>query len=294
MPRSPLPLQVARLPRRGNRIASVILATLIAASATACDSRRTTVSSTSQTTEPVTVQPSPSPAASPSPIALSEIPKPVPPSKPLTPPSEIPPSKPAAPPAPQPDTSAVQPDGVAVNPDSPLPIPDGVRLGDVKYRTSATAADAALEAAIVEIMAGGSGDKSMLGSMRYAYDRVDLNDDGAPEALVYLMGSYTCGSGGCTMLILESTGQSYEMVSRMTLVNPPVVIANEKTAGWKDLIIYVQGGGATPHYARLQFDGSRYPSNPSIVPAVSSDVPLSGTAILTEKMTPDSGIQVKL
>ncbi|MEP0911820.1 hypothetical protein NDI45_12945 [Leptolyngbya sp. GB1-A1] len=298
MSRSALPLQVVRSPRWGKCFALLISTALMAAtlSLTACDSRKATVSTTTRTTEPTPVQPSPSPLSSPTPIASSEIPKPVPatPSKPLTPPAATP--KPAARPStPQPDEdSSVQPDGLAVYPDSPLPTPDGIRLGQIEYRSSATAADAALEAAIVNIMVDRSGDKSLLESMRYTYNRVDLNDDGAPEALVYLMGSYTCGSGGCTMLILEPAGQSYEMVSRMTLVNPPVVIAQDTTAGWKDLMIFVEGGGATPHYARLQFDGSSYPSNPSIAPPVTSEAPLNGTAILTEKMTPDDGIKIKL
>jgi|GEM_PF-2420473 len=299
MPRSVLSLQVARSPLPGGRFASLISTALIAAtlSLTACDSRRTTVSTTSTTTEP-TVEPSSSPAASPTPIA-SDVPKPVPvaPNKPPSPPTA--PSKPAAqPPTPQPDAqsdkgNSVEPGEAAVNPDSPLPTPNGIRLGQIEYRSSSTAADAALEEAIVNIMTSRSGDQSMLESMRYTYNRVDLNDDGSPEALVYLTGFYTCGSGGCTMLILEPVGQGYEMVARMTLVNPPVVIAQDKTAGWKDLMVFVQGGGAEPHYARLQFDGSSYPSNPSIAPSVSSDVPLSGTAILTEKMTPESGIQIK-
>lgn len=288
MPRSARPLQVARL---------LVSTALVAATLnlTACDSRKTTVSTTTQVAEPAPVEPAPSPVSPPSPIASSEVPKPIPavPSQPNSP-NSVPPKPAAQAPAPQPKPDQSNAPGeIAAYPDSPLPTPDGVRLGNIEYRASATAADTALEAAIVNILADGSGDNSMLASTRYTYDRVDLNDDGAPEALVYLMGSYTCGSGGCMMLILEPAGQSYKMVSQMTLVNPPVVIAQDKTAGWKDLMIFVKGGGATPHYARLQFDGSSYPSNPSIAPALPSEASLSGTAILTEKLTPDSGIKLK-
>ncbi|WP_088891769.1 hypothetical protein [Leptolyngbya ohadii] len=293
VPRSLRATASGRSSRRTNRFTPLIAAVLVATSLTACQSRQTTVSSTTRTTEP-TVQPSPSPLASPSPITSSDIPKPIAetPSKPITPP-EVP-SKPIVETPSKPDEgTAVQPDEVAVNPDSSLPVPEGVRLGEIQYG-SAGAADPALEEAIVNILADRSGDKSLLASTRYTYSRVDLNDDGTSEALVYLTGSFTCGSGGCTMLILEPARESYELVSRMTLVNPPVVVAEEKTAGWKDLMIYVEGGGVTPHYAHLQYDGNRYPSNPSIAPAIASDTSLSGTAVLTEKMTTDSGIQLKL
>lgn len=278
--------------RRANRFTPLMAAVLIAASLTACQSRQTTVSTT-ETTEP-TAQTSPSPIASPNSVS-SEIPKPIAqtPSQPITPP-QIPAKPIAQTPDSKPDKgSDVQPDEVAVNPDSSLPVPDGVRLGEIQYGSSG-AADPALEKAIVDILTDRSGDTSLLASTRYTYSRVDLNDDGTPEALVYLMGSFTCGSGGCTMLVLEPARQSYELVSRMTLVNPPVVVTEEKTAGWKDLMIYVEGGGATPHYARLQYDGDRYPSNPSIAPAIPLNTTLSGTAILTEKMTADSAIQLKL
>ena len=54
--------------------------------------------------------------------------------------------------------------------------------------------------------------------VRYYYNRVDLDDDGTPEAIVYLVGSYTCGTGGCTAVIFTPTGQDYRLVSRLSLV----------------------------------------------------------------------------
>jgi hypothetical protein len=81
--------------------------------------------------------------------------------------------------------------------------------------------------------------------VRYYYNRVDLNDDGQSELVVYFVGSYTCGSGGCTTLIFTPTGQDYRLVSKLTVVNAPILVTPQKTAGWKDLVILVSGGGAT-------------------------------------------------
>src|SRR5438132_11504434 len=57
---------------------------------------------------------------------------------------------------------------------------------------------------------------------RYNSALVDLRDDGAPEFIVYLTGRSWCGSGGCTMLILRPEGQSYNVLTKITIVRPPI------------------------------------------------------------------------
>jgi hypothetical protein len=101
---------------------------------------------------------------------------------------------------------------------------------------------------------------------------VDLNGDGTPEVIVYLMGPW-CGSGGCTTLVLQERGSSYRVVSRITITQLPIRILHTKTRGWRDIAVRVQGGGIQPGYeALLRFDGTSYPRNPSTLPAK----PLSG------------------
>ena len=53
---------------------------------------------------------------------------------------------------------------------------------------------------------------------RYRSAFVDLNDDGAQDAIVYVTGRSWCGSGGCTLLILASDGPSYRVVTKITIV----------------------------------------------------------------------------
>jgi len=114
---------------------------------------------------------------------------------------------------------------------------------------------------------GASAD-SDLRQVRYLSSLADLKDDGRLEAIVYLMDNEWCGSGGCTMLILAPKDSSYEVVTKITVTRPPIRILKTKTNGWHDLSVFVAGGGIVPGYdAKLSFDGSTYPSNPSTAPA---------------------------
>jgi hypothetical protein len=102
--------------------------------------------------------------------------------------------------------------------------------------------------------------------MRYLNAWVDLNGDGKQEAIVYLLG--WCGSGGCSTLILEPNGSSYKVITHVTIAKLPIRVLATTSHGWRDLSVIVQGGGIiTPYEAGLQFDGKKYPSNPSMPPA---------------------------
>ncbi|MCA6074086.1 hypothetical protein [Fulvivirga sedimenti] len=98
---------------------------------------------------------------------------------------------------------------------------------------------------------------------RFRFAVCDLNDDGNREYLVELRNSYFCGSGGCTYLLLN---EDMAEITRFTVSYAPFVISNEKSAGWRDLII-PQGSA----YHVMKFDGSTYPGNPSVEPQVQID-----------------------
>jgi hypothetical protein len=115
--------------------------------------------------------------------------------------------------------------------------------------------------------------------LAYSYSEVDLNGDRDPEIVTYLGGRYTCGSGGCTMMVFQPS-QDYQLISYITLVNSPVIVSSESTAGWNDLVLYVAGGGIEPHYVRLQFDGRTYPGNPSVAPELAANTTVNGTVLL--------------
>jgi len=93
----------------------------------------------------------------------------------------------------------------------------------------------------------------------YLYNRIDLDLDGKQDVLVYVWGQDVCGSSGCTLFILKSIGGgSYEVVSELELVHPPVIVSQHRTKGWYDLVTSVYGGGVEPRYWVHQFDGRTY------------------------------------
>lgn len=104
-----------------------------------------------------------------------------------------------------------------------------------------------------------------------SYERadVDLNGDGRPEVFVYVTDQDYCGSGGCVLLVLSPQKDGFRVVLHSTVTQRPIRLLPTSTRGWRDVGVTVAGGGiAQPHTARLRFDGRRYPSNPTVPPAV--------------------------
>lgn len=95
---------------------------------------------------------------------------------------------------------------------------------------------------------------------KFVFFEYDLNDDEKKEIFVGLTGPYFCGSGGCTQYILNNQGN---VVTRFSVSDYPVVIDNNKTKGWRDLFIY-----SGSKFRTVKFDGKKYPSNPSTLPAL--------------------------
>lgn len=114
----------------------------------------------------------------------------------------------------------------------------------------------------------------------------DLNGDGTPEALVYLIGGEVCGSGGCNLLVLEKSGDSWKIVTRTTVTQLPIRVLSVTSHGWHNITVWVQGGGIQPGYeAELRFNGKTYPSNPSVPPAQRLKRKAAGEVAIDSKQT---------
>ena len=124
-------------------------------------------------------------------------------------------------------------------------------------------------------------------STRYLAVFRDLNGDGAPEAIVYLIGPQWCGSGGCHLFILQKSGGNWKTVTSMTITNPPIRVLDSKLNGWHSLGVRVQGGGIQPGYeAELRFNGKSYPKNPSVPPARRAGKNLAGEVVIKDSDNP--------
>ena len=161
---------------------------------------------------------------------------------------------------------------------------EGVEFGDISYTAAVVVPDAALEEAILTQLEGYENcDMEPGNSVRYFYNAVDLNNDSVPETIVYLVGGFTCGTGGCTTLIFRSSGDRHELISHLTLTNNPILVSHQTTSGWRDLVLYVSGGGAKASYHRLRFTENSYPENPSVEPVLERDSVINGDAYIANK-----------
>ncbi len=118
---------------------------------------------------------------------------------------------------------------------------------------------------------------------RYFFSYVDLNGDGRKEAIVYLIGPHSCGSGGCHTAIFSPAkrGGEYRLVTLIELTRPPIVAARSRTKGWRDLIVFVQGGGIPEGYnVLLPFDGTSYPESPFLDSAHRFEGKTGGTVLI--------------
>lgn len=96
---------------------------------------------------------------------------------------------------------------------------------------------------------------------RYVAARADLNSDGREEALVFLIDIPSCGSRGCTLLILTPTSSGWKLVTRTATLVPPIRLLPTKSHGWHDFsVLLAYAGGGWEQI--LSFDGKGYPADP--------------------------------
>ena len=131
--------------------------------------------------------------------------------------------------------------------------------------------------------------------MRYALAWNDLDGDGTEEAIVHVVSSYLCGTGGCNTLVLAQAGPMWRKVGDISVSRTPITVLKSETNGWKDLTVDVSGGGMPSGIALLKFDGEAYPSNPTVAPAESAeghgDILIAGEPALVDLAAEPKPIQ---
>ncbi len=121
---------------------------------------------------------------------------------------------------------------------------------------------AALRSAVAEFIARAGGEPVP----EYSVARLDLDGDGIEDGLVLLTGSDWCGSGGCTLLVFHGDAEQYRLVSEISMVNGPVVVAPARSNGWRDILVPDPSEDRT---IALRFNGASYPGE-SAGPAAAS------------------------
>lgn len=104
---------------------------------------------------------------------------------------------------------------------------------------------------------------------RYDFTRVDLDNDGRREGLVMMKGphNYWCDANGCSLVVFRAANDHFTFASEIFPVRGPLYVSQEKSAGWRDIIVRVSGQSyAKAKDVALQFDGHKYPRNPFFEP----------------------------
>ena len=124
---------------------------------------------------------------------------------------------------------------------------------------------------------------------KYYYNYVDLNGDGTEEILAVVMGPYTSGTGGSSMLwVLPYADMAVNQ--SLTLINTPIIVTkdavNGKEFGAKGLIVQRSGGGAEAEFVLLTCSDGFYKevSDGEVLESLDD---VEGTAIICNDLLAD-------
>lgn len=109
----------------------------------------------------------------------------------------------------------------------------------------------------------------------------DLDGDGRNDLLMLLLeGEQGCASASCTMLVFRNEPKQYRLVNEVQQVRAPIAVSPRITQGWHDLLVHIDDNGFEAGTVALQFNGTQYPSDPSLLAMLAPDrIPLADTAI---------------
>ena len=92
---------------------------------------------------------------------------------------------------------------------------------------------------------------------KFSLQEIDLNNDGKKEVFINFSTPYFCGSGGCSLLLLNS---DLGIINRFTVTETPLYISPDYKNGWKVILVKSKG-----KWKALEYEKGKYPSNPSVV-----------------------------
>jgi hypothetical protein len=106
---------------------------------------------------------------------------------------------------------------------------------------------------------------------QYQFTRIDLDGDGRRDALLLLQTPHEswCDFNGCRMAVFRATDTDFKLVAQIGPVRGPLLVANKRTNGWRDIVVRVSGRLNRPAKdVAMRFNGRTYPPVPEALPAV--------------------------
>lgn len=113
---------------------------------------------------------------------------------------------------------------------------------------------------------------------QYGYNLLDLNGDGAQDALVYLPGSNFCDGNKCTVLVAKGDAAGkFKVHSMIQHLGLPVLVCDaSSTKGWKDIVTQVFDANNTATSVKISFDGTKYTESVAKAKVLDKAVLVSG------------------
>lgn len=124
--------------------------------------------------------------------------------------------------------------------------------------------------------------------IRYYYNYVDLDEDGVNEIIAEVVGvgSKSNEEDEDNVVIYKDINGALKEVDDFKLRTNPIIISDEKTNGWRNIIIESSDGGSEKKYAVLKYDGDDYSDvNESEIIGGIKDI--SGVAIISNDISKD-------
>ncbi|GAA5083196.1 hypothetical protein [Lysobacter panacisoli] len=113
----------------------------------------------------------------------------------------------------------------------------------------------------------------------------DLDDDGTPDLLMLLDDQNWCQADGCTLLVFHGGKDGDTLVGESISVRAPILVGSRVNRGWHDLLVSV-GNGDDAGTVAMEFDGTRYPSDPMMAALLDPHRLPSATKLIDAEMAP--------
>ncbi|HEY0504469.1 MAG TPA: hypothetical protein VGD42_13375 [Lysobacter sp.] len=113
----------------------------------------------------------------------------------------------------------------------------------------------------------------------------DLDNDGTPDLLMLLDDVNWCHGDGCTLLVFHGGKDGDALVGEVVSVRAPIAVGSRVNRGWHDLLVDV-GSGDEGGTVALEFDGTRYPADPTMAALLDPHRLPSATPLIDAEMVP--------
>lgn len=126
--------------------------------------------------------------------------------------------------------------------------------------------------------------------LRYLYNRVKLKNSNKYQILVYLEGPIFCTENGGTLVVIEEKNNSYIITSRINNIINPIIVSENNSNGYKDLIVKVMDRGKE-EFRVLKYNGNSYPINPLKEERLKKNAKVRGVSVISDDLFYRRGIE---